>query len=138
MDAMTAAEKKSVEDGVKERFERFVAAVNAMELAAWADFYSNAGFLSAIAGTEYCGSKKAWVEMIKGYFSVRESQNITPVAMRVVALAPDLALMTSEEQTSMRLKEGGENAAKHAFTMLWKKEPEGWKILHSHESWTES
>ena len=137
MDVMTTAEKGSVEREVKERFERFVASVNAMDAEAWSAFYSDEGFLSAIAGTRFCGSKKAWVELIGGYFSARQHQQIDPVAMRVAALAPDLALMTSEEKAAMCVKGGCESVVRHAFTMLWKKEREGWRILHSHESWLE-
>jgi len=25
--------------------------------------------------------------------------------------------------------------SKHVYTLIWKKEQGGWKIIHSHESW---
>jgi len=45
--------------------------------------------------------------------------------------------MTSEEDSEMWLRGGGVVKSRHVFTMLWKKESDGWKILHSHESWTD-
>ena len=67
---------------------------------------------------------------------MRESQRIEPLDVRVTPLAPGLALMTSKENTQMRM-DGKDAKSKHVFTMIWKKEPTGWKILHSHESWTD-
>lgn len=136
MEVMTAREKRRVEREVEEQFERFVVSVNEMKAQAWSDFYSDEFFLSAIAGTGYYGSKKVWVGVIWDYFTAREYQHITPITISVNALTPDFALMTSQENAVMRLKGGGGGAIKHSFTMLWKKERQGWKILHSHESWS--
>jgi ketosteroid isomerase-like protein len=66
---------------------------------------------------------------------MRERQHIEPLHVRVTALAPDLALMTSRERAEMRMKSGENIKSDHVFTMIWKKEQDGWKILHSHESW---
>ncbi len=37
--------------------------------------------------------------------------------------------VTSEEKVEMWLKDGKYNKSKHVFTMVWKKEKDGWKIL---------
>jgi ketosteroid isomerase-like protein len=66
---------------------------------------------------------------------MRERQYIEPVEVRVTALAPNITLMTSEEKSEIKLKNGNNIKSKHVFTMIWKKEKDGWKILHSHESW---
>lgn len=135
--AFSEAEKKTIEKEVRGEFHRLVSALNQLDPGAWSEYYSKDQFLSAIAGTDYYATRKAWVDAITGYFSMRERQSIEPVEVRVTVLAPNLALMTSEEKGAIRLK-GGENIrSKHVFTMVWRKEQAGWKILHSHESWAD-
>jgi ketosteroid isomerase-like protein len=55
--------------------------------------------------------------------------------VRVTPLTAQLALMTSEEDVEMGLRDGSVVTSGHVFTMLWKREPTGWKMPHSHESW---
>jgi ketosteroid isomerase-like protein len=66
---------------------------------------------------------------------MRNRQRVEPVAVRVTALTPGLALLTSQEKSEMEMKDGSLHKSRHVFTMLWKKEAGGWKIVHSHESW---
>ena len=75
------------------------------------------------------------MDSITSYFNIRERQHIEPVEVRVTALAPNIALMTSEERSEIKLKDGDNIKSKHVFTMIWKKEKDVWKILHSHELW---
>ena len=128
-------EKEAIEKEVKNQFNQLVSALNQLDSGAWSEYYSKGEFLSAIAGTDYYGSRSAWVALITNYFLLRASQQVEPVAVRVTALASDIALLTSEEKTEMGLKSGENIKSKHVFTMIWKKEQNGWKIIHSHESW---
>lgn len=128
-------DKEAIEREVAEQFKRVIVAINDKDANAWSRFYSGDGFVSAIAGTDHYAARSAWVDQISGYFSERERQHVQPLAVRVTALASDLALLTSEEDTRMWLRDGSSAQGRHAFTMLWKRESDGWKILHSHESW---
>lgn len=69
---------------------------------------------------------------------MRESQKLEPLAVQVTPLCPDLALMTSQEKTGMVLKSGDSLQYNHVYTMIWGKDPEGWKIRHVHESWVDA
>jgi ketosteroid isomerase-like protein len=135
--AFTDAEKAAVGKEVKDQVGQLVAVVNQMNAEAWSKFYSEKEFVSAIAGTDYYATRKAWVDFITNQFSLRERQLIELRDVRVTALAPTLALMTSEGKAEMTLKDGKTMKFKHVFTMIWKKEQDGWKIMHSHESWIE-
>jgi ketosteroid isomerase-like protein len=134
---LSAAQKEAIQKEVKEQFRQLVSALNQKNSDAWAAFYSREGFVSAIAGTDYYASRSVWVDTITKYFSSRKSQKVDPREVRVTALAPTLALMTSEEKSEMQSEDGKILKSRHVFTLLWKKEPAGWKILHSHESWVE-
>lgn len=131
MDAITT------EKEVKECFDGLVSAINAKDAGSWSGYLSTEGFLSAVAGTDAFSKRSAWIEAVEEFFSARESQSIEPGHVRVAELAPGLALLTSEQKTEFALKAGGGFAGRHVFTMIWKKEPDGWKIVHSHESWSE-
>ncbi len=134
---LTDAKKEIIRKEVTEQYNQLVTAINQLDARAWSEFYSKDEFISAFAGTEFFTTRSAWVDTITNYFSMRESQKIEPTGVQVTALAPDLALLTSQEKTEMQMKSGKEIKFSHVFTMIWKKEPIGWKILHSHESWVE-
>ena len=133
----TGAEQEATLKAVRAQFDRLVSAINQKDAGAWSEFYSKEGFVSATVGTDCYATRSAWVDAITKYFSMRERQRVEPLRVRVTALAPDVALMTSEERSVMGFKNGQDAKAKHVFTMIWKKESGGWKILHSHESWVE-
>jgi len=134
----TDSDKEIIKKEVTEQFNQLVAALNQIDAEAWPKFYSKDEFISAMVMTDYYSTKSAWIDTVTKYFSMREKQVVEPVEVRVTALAPDLALLTSEEKGDMLLKNGANLKSKHVFTMIWKKEKDGWKILHSHESWIDT
>ncbi len=68
---------------------------------------------------------------------MRERQHLGPFEVQITVLTPDLALTTGQEKFEMWLKGGKYIKGKHTSTIIWKKEQDGWKIIHSHESWAE-
>lgn len=134
---LTAAEKEAIRKEVKSRFNDLIFAINQRDAVAWSKYYSNDDFVSAIVSTDYYASRTVFVDSITTFFSKRERQHVEPLEIRVFELAPDLALLTSEEKAEMLARSGKLIKAKHVFTMVWKKEPDGWKIVHSHESWVD-
>jgi ketosteroid isomerase-like protein len=127
-------EKEAIEKEINDQFSQLVYALNKLDIETWSEFYSKEQFLSTIVSTDYYAARRDWVGKIADYFTTREHQQIEPVAVRVTALTSNIALMTSEEKTEMRLKSGKNIQSRHVFTMIWKREQDGWKILHSHES----
>lgn len=128
---------ESIEQEVKNQFGRMVSAINALDFSAWSENFSKDNFLSAIAGSDYYATRSEWIDTIKNYFSMRDRQRIEPITIEVNALTPQIALLTSAEKTEMLFKNGDIIKSRHVFTILWKKEQDGWKVLHSHESWLE-
>lgn len=131
------SKKATVVSEVTDTFKQLVAAINQRDAAAWQKYYSKDDFVSAIAGVDVFSTRKAWVETITSYFTDRERQHVELQEVRVTPLAPGLALLTSQEKSDMQLKSGQSNKARHVFTMIWRKGKDGWKILHSHESWVD-
>ncbi len=137
MKSFMDAENKTIGKEVEDQFTQLISAINQSNAEAWQEYYSKDQFLSAIVNTDQYATRIAWVDTITNYFSTREGQQVKPFDVRVTALTPDLALLTSQERCEIWPKDAKNVKLKHVFTMLWKKEQEGWKILHSHESWVE-
>lgn len=137
MNSITEADKKAIRNEVKHQFDQLISAINQSNAETWSENYSQDQFLSAIASTDLYTTRSAWVNTITNYFAMREQQHLEPFEVQVAALTPDLALMISQEKGEIQLKDGKELKHKHVFTMIWKKEQDGWKILYSHESWVE-
>ena len=125
------ADKKTIGKEVEDQFTLLISAINQSNAEAWQEFYSREHFLSAIVNTDQYATRSAWVDTITNYFSMRDGQQVEPYDVHVTALTPDLALLTSQERCEMWPKDGKNVKLKHVFSMLWKKEQEGWKILLS-------
>lgn len=131
----TGIEKESVQKEVKDQFNKLISAINNSNAPAWSEFYSKDEFISTFVSTDFYATRSAFIDSITYYFSMRKRQHVEPLEVQVTALTSTLALMTSQEKTEMLLKNGKNNKSRHVFTMIWKKEKDGWKIIHSHESW---
>ncbi|MBN1153317.1 nuclear transport factor 2 family protein [candidate division KSB1 bacterium] len=134
---LTELEEQTIKQEVSDQFDQLLAACAEMDAEAWSEYYSKDAFISAIGGTDYFPTRSAWVDSITHYFSLRERQQTEPLEVRVTALTPNHALLTSTENMDIWPKSGEQFRWKHVFTMVWKKEQGSWKILHSHESWTD-
>ena len=128
-------DQELINNEVKEQFSQLTSALSNLDTLAWSGFYSHDEFISAFVGTDFYGNRSEFVNIIESYFSGREYQHVEPIEVQVTALAQELALMTSREKTEMRLNSGEEIKSVHVFTMIWKKGPDGWNIIHSNESW---
>ena len=131
MKSFIDADNKTIGKEVEDQFTLLISAINQSNAEAWQEFYSREHFLSAIVNTDQYATRSAWVDTITNYFSMRDGQQVEPYDVHVTALTPDLALLTSQERCEMWPKDGKNVKLKHVFSMLWKKEQEGWKILLS-------
>ncbi len=128
-------DKGLINKEIKQQFNQLVLAINNLDTIAWSEFYSKDEFKSAFVGTDFYNTRSEFINTIENYFANREYQHLQPIEIHITALSPELALMTSQEKTEMRLKSGEEIKAVHIYSMIWKKGQDGWKIIHSNESW---
>ena len=122
---------------VQDSFDELILAINERDVDAWSSLYSKEGFLSAIAGPDVYTNRETWVQTIGTYFNERTRQHVDVSDAHVVPLGQDLALLTSQERSEMQTGDEVPIVARHVFSLLWKKEADGWRIIHSHESWVE-
>jgi ketosteroid isomerase-like protein len=131
----TEKENEMIKNEVKNQFEKLVSALNNSDPLAWSELYSKDEFISSFVSTDFYPTRNQFIDVITSYFTLREHQHVEPIEVQITELTPTLALMTSQEKIEMNLKNGENIQSKHVFTMIWQKEHEEWKIIHSHESW---
>lgn len=137
MKASDNLDREGVVQEVTDAFTRLIAAINQKDAGAWETFYSRDEFAAAVAGGNIFATRNDWVRTITANFSARERQHLEVSAVQVTPLASDTALLISRERSEIRLKSQETAGAGHVFTMIWKKGPAGWQIIHSHESWVD-
>ncbi len=131
------ASAASIVKEVTDTFARMITAIDEKDAGARENYYSREEFVSAVAGGDCFGRRGDWVKAITSCFAERDSQHLEPREVQAIPLAADAALLTSQDTVDMQLKGGERPRYRHAFTMIWKKGPVGWRIMHSHESWVE-
>jgi len=137
LESFTDLEKATIIQEVTDTFTQLIEAINRKDIAAWEIFYSKQAFVSAAAGGDVFPTRTDWIQAITSNFSMRERQQVEVHSLQVIPLASDTVLLTSQQSAMMTLKSGESTQYRHVFTMIWKKENEGWRILHSHESWVD-
>ncbi len=135
MNSSLDLDKTSIIKEVTDQFMGLIAAINQKDADAWEKYYSHNAFESAAVGGAFFDTRSGWVEAITSNFSMRDSQQLDVHEVQVIPLAPDVALLTSQNTVTIELPGGQKNNSRHVFSMLWKKGPEDWRLIQSHESW---
>lgn len=136
-ETFTEGDKAAIEKEVTDQFNQFIKTLNTKDASNWSEFYSKTDFISTFVETDFLNKRDEWINLITKYFTTRETQKVELIDVDVNALAENLALLTSKEKSEMTLTDGQVVQSDHVFTLLWKKGNDGWKIIHSHESWVD-
>jgi len=106
---------------------------NRGDLAAFASYYDDSPETTFIGREVVRGGVQAILERYRRAYPTRESMGkLTFSNVDVRTLAPGVALVTGEFHLE-RTVAGGGNAAGH-YTLILRKTPSGWKIIHDHTS----
>jgi len=130
---LTDEQKTTIQKEVKDQWEKQRSTIRQLNFDTWSEFISN-DFISGIGPTNYTPSRTAWMDTIKKGFSLRERHQSELLDETVTALTPDLAIGTQIAIWDNWWKNGDYRKVKGSTTILWKKEPDGWKIIYVHES----
>jgi len=133
--ALTAAQKTTIEEEVKAQHDVFVSAITRNNYEDWVDCYSKDNFISAFAypvvdGYDY----DKWIREVKGGFSQRIKHKTDLLDITVTPLSPDLAVSTQFGTWQNWWKDSPYAKTIFHASFLWKKEIDGWKIIHVNET----
>ncbi|HBE41279.1 MAG TPA: hypothetical protein DDW27_08755 [Bacteroidales bacterium] len=130
---LTDDQKATIQKEVKDQWEKQRSTIRQLDFDTWSELISN-DFIAGIGSVNYTPSRTAWMDTIKNSFSRRERHQSELIDETITALTTDLALGTQIAIWDNWFKNGDYRKAKGSTTTLWKKEPDGWKIIYVHES----
>lgn len=126
--------KATIEKEVKEQFNEYISARNQLNFDLWSKFWDSEEFISA--NTSYSAtlmSYSAWMDSVKISFERRERHHTEIIDLETNALTSEIVVLTSAGifenwwSRNYRKSNGCE-------TQIWKRYPDGWKIIYVHES----
>jgi ketosteroid isomerase-like protein len=90
----------------------------------------------AINGTVIHGWDALHAQQLKWWRSGKNDVIYTPVGKpEFTELANDIVLTTTTRAARRTLPDGKVSTARFVVTAIWKKLPQGWRIIYGHESW---
>lgn len=131
---LTAEQKATIEQEVKEQFNEYISARNQLNFDLWSKFWDSEEFISA--NTLFWSasmSYSVWMDTVKISFERRERHHTEVLDLQTNALTSEIVVLTSAGiyenwwSGNYRKSNGIEN-------QIWKKRPDGWKIIYVHES----
>jgi len=134
---LTAEQKATIEKEVRDQYDTRISYINELNYEAISADFSKDGFISSISdGDIRSTTYEEFYNTGKSNWSLRERQYVEPLEVQVTALSPNLALLTWTRIWETWFKNGDYRKDKSVSTQLYKKELEGWKIIHMHQSGT--
>ena len=120
---------------VENLYAEVVSDLSTLDMENWSRPYSEDNFISVNSLTNYFSNYEEWKDSVTYWFSLRESQEVEIADVNTTVLSSDLVLLTSIGYWDLTTKSGMQiKDSKTLVSLLWKKEPSGWKIIFLHES----
>src|SRR5579871_6030445 len=118
-------------DDVRAVLKRSAEAWNQGDLAAFASYYDDSPETTFVGREVVRGGVQAILNRYRKAYPTREAMGTLAFSgIEVRILAPDVALMTGEYHLTRTAAGGGDAAGR--YTLILRKTPAGWKIIHDH------
>ncbi|HJP60390.1 MAG TPA: nuclear transport factor 2 family protein [Gemmatimonadaceae bacterium] len=134
--SVTTIQRDAIADTVRKATADFLAAAQSVDVDKAGAFVSSSPDFAYVAQTgDITRTPEAWKqETREGWADVRSMQ-IRPVDSRIAVVSPTVAVETMSFSGTVVPKSGKATVVdKAAFTMVWVREPAGWKVLSFHQS----
>ncbi|MCY1720706.1 nuclear transport factor 2 family protein [Prolixibacteraceae bacterium Z1-6] len=132
---LTEKQKASIENKVKDLYSHAISNLSKMDMEVWSEPWSQNSPVTVNSGAMYFDSFGEFKDSVTQWFSFREKQNVEILHLDAMAFNPKYVLIKGCNKWDITFKNGDTLNADALATLLWKKEEEGWKIIHLHESW---
>jgi hypothetical protein len=132
---LTDEQKASITSELEKQYSDAMSNLSKLDMNVWSEPWSESAFISVNSGVNYFSRFSEWKDSVTYWFSLRETQQVQIIETKITVLTPELALLTSIANWDVQFKNEEHMKAKALASLLWKKETNGWKIVHLHESW---
>ena len=134
-DILTDQQKTQISDEVAVIYTDAISNLSKLDMEIWSEPWSKDNFLSVNSGVNYFSTFSHFRDSVEHWFSLRASQKVQDLDVKVHVLSSEYVLITSIANWDIQFKNKEELKVKALATLLWRKEEQGWKIVHLHESW---
>jgi len=133
--ALSVEQKATIEEEVKAQHDVFVSAITRNSYEDWVNCYSKDHFISVLAYplVDYYDYDE-WMSIVKDGYSGRIKHETRLLDITVTPLSADLALSTQFGSWQNWWKDAPYSKTIFHASFLWKKETDGWKIIHVNET----
>jgi ketosteroid isomerase-like protein len=135
--ALTDAQKTEIEKEVRAVLDQWISALDTLDYTQQLQWYSKEEFWGYIGNGQAIPTTKALFDSMQNWFSVRVIQKVEMKTSSVKAISSDRAIVYFTTLFEHSFKEGKTVKGHSAETIVFKKESQGWRIIHEHESWTD-
>jgi len=126
--------KATIEKEVEAQHDKLANAIRQLDIDLQTPNISKE-FISHISGSRgITYGYDACIDSFKNSFANRTRHQSQVLDQKITVLSSDLVLLTSESIWENWFKDGRYRKSNGKATYLYKKEPDGWKVIHTHES----
>jgi hypothetical protein len=131
---LTEEQKATIEKEVKGQFNEYISTRNQLNFDLWSKFWDSEEFISANAlNFGALMSYSAWMDSVKISFERRERHYTEVLDLQTNALTSEIVVLTSKGIFE-NWWSGNYRKSNGIETQIWKRRPDGWKIIYVHES----
>jgi len=132
---LTEAQRTAIADSVRQADDQLFAALNAKDVQRMMSFYvPGDDVISADAGMIY-PSRDSLEKSSRAFWSSLKSVSIARDQQRIAVLAPKAVVVTETWHGTFTDSAGKSMDTKGAYTVVWERRDDGWKILAENNSY---
>jgi len=135
--ALHAAGSPSIPQQIRTQWDDMQRAANAHDTDRFmAPFVHGPDLVFAVNGEVIHGWDALHAQQLKWWNRGKSDARYTQVGeLEVIALDPDAEVSTASFTSRRTGPDGKISAGRFVVTYIWKKLPQGWRIIYGHESW---
>jgi uncharacterized protein (TIGR02246 family) len=133
---LTEQRKSRIEKQILTEWEKIGTAIENSDSEAYAIFISPDLILMSSGGSVFY-SKTGYIDSVRSWFSTRKNTEIQQEKVTVTLIEEDIVLLDQESVFQVNYKDGNTQRVHHAVSLVFKKEPLAWMIIHGHESFSD-
>ncbi len=131
---LSDTQKSEIEKQVLTTWDQINIPIEKADAEGFLSYFSTNEFIAMFSGGNSFYSLKEYSDSVKTWFGPRKSTEITGKKIKVDVLSEEIALLDQTSVFQATFKDDRVIKVNHSVSFVFKKEADGWKIIHGHES----
>lgn len=135
-DALMDTQKTEIEKEVRGVLDQWIKALDTVDYTQQLPWYSKEEFWGYIGNGKVIPTTQALFDTMAANFAAKVVQKVEMKTFNVKAISSNRSIVFFTTRFEQSFKDGKLVKGQSAETIVFKKELQGWRIIHEHESWT--